>query len=520
MNISTGYREQFKFETISTESKSLKILLVRELQGEFGLKRLEAEVLFLRSLTWLQDMINDTLPGQVLISVPAANCKSHTHKKRLKARLTFVDINRDGEIWREYGLDVMQRRRAVRIIYEIWRQGGWGSYPGIAALLNLTPNALSDLLVPLMEVGVWIPHVGEKTPLNNKFFWDSVLIKKFLEDESTEEIRKIFGLTLCELELALRRAVSVWVLKREIGDTAKIGKLVGLKVEEVESIKGIVEGYGKRKSWKNLESFYTTKGNYEEVEKERLDWPDIVEKEHGMSKMAARIYVRRLYELADRLNREIPKGEGEMIFFAESSDEKAGAGLEECKVVSIRLKYFTDEELQPGPGDPRENRLGDLKFARILRYTTEVRKQGGLLNIPDLAMLMGIGVDAVKELIEANPKITVPTREMVKNIGPDISRKGEIVELYLRMHTETEILDRTGHSYEIIETYLREFGQVVTLADRGLNPGMICKETGISMPLVKTYLDLYKKYDNHPLYTFRIELLRRGFARYETGTKD
>jgi hypothetical protein len=178
------------------------------------------------------------------------------------------------------------------------------------------------------------------------------------------------------------------------------------------------------------------------------------------------------------------------------------------------------DEYQLGPRGCHKNRVSDLKFARILRYTTQAREQGGLLSIPDLAMLMGIGIDAVRRLIKANGKIIVPTRGLIKDMGRSVSHKCKIVELYLQMYTETEIVERTGHCYESIEAYLKEFVRVMTLADQGLNAVMIRRVTGRSMLLVKSYLDLYEKYDGDPDYVFRIEHLRNVFAKVRDAREE
>jgi len=114
--------------------------------------------------------------------------------------------------------------------------------------------------------------------------------------------------------------------------------------------------------------------------------------------------------------------------------------------------------------------------------------------------------------VNAHPEVVVPTRGRVKDIGRGVSHKVQIVELYLQMHTETEIVDRTGHSYESVEAYLKEFARVVTLADQGMNPVMIRRVTGRSMTLVEAYLDLYRRYDE-PDYHFRLAQIRQVFAR-------
>jgi hypothetical protein len=128
-------------------------------------------------------------------------------------------------------------------------------------------------------------------------------------------------------------------------------------------------------------------------------------------------------------------------------------------------------------------------------------------------MLLGIHVDAIRRLIDAHPKVVVPTRGRVKDIGRGVTHRCNIVELYLQMHTETEIVERTGHSYESVEAYLREFARVVTLVDRGLNNVMIRRVTGRSMSLVNAYIDLYTKYDKMGEYVFRLVQLKRIFAK-------
>jgi hypothetical protein len=94
-----NYRERIKFETLSVESKSIKNLLSFELRRDFGLSSIEADVLSLRSILWLQDMDCGLLPGQLYLSVPSSATKKYAASRRLSVRLTVVDITRDGEIW-------------------------------------------------------------------------------------------------------------------------------------------------------------------------------------------------------------------------------------------------------------------------------------------------------------------------------------------------------------------------------------------------------------------------------------
>jgi hypothetical protein len=530
-----SYRDRIKFETLSVESKSLKNLLCHELRKEFGLSKIASEVLSMRSLVWLQNLNSCPLPGQLFLSVPATPVKKHALSSRIQVKMTVVDVSTDGEIWREYGLCTMQKYRALRLIYEVWRQGGWVSYSELSSLLNLTITALSNRLRDIEEFGVWLPHVGNQAPGENQDYLASVLVKKFLCGAKSETLRELFGLTLDVFELYLRNAVTIWELKAEGYEVGQISEFLGLRTEEVSSLLLLISQYEGSESWQSLYQCYKNKsyksgsgsvsgivgmavadgdgvGSSEEKEKEKekekenveieigpgnIDFLSILEREHGMPLAVGRVYLRRLREL----------------------EEGPRTRLSEGKILAVCLEYIKSSDLEiGGPRCKHKNRLCDLKLARIVRYARQARDQGALLSLPDIAMLMGIGVDTVRNLIkakanDANDGVIVPTRGLMKDIGRGVSHKCKIIELYLQMYTETEIVDRSGHSYESIEAYVKEFARVVMLAESGLNAVMIRQVSGRSVTLVNAYLDLYRKYDGNPDYVFRLEHIKKSFAK-------
>lgn len=511
-----NYRERIKFETLSVESKSIKNLLSSELRRDFGLSSIESDVLTLRSMLWLQDMDCGLLPGQLYLSVPSSATKKYAASRRRSVRLTVVDITRDGEIWREYGYYAMQKSRVVGLLYEAWRQGGWFSYSELSSLLNMTPNALRSRLRDFEDSGVWLPHVGNERLGINQDFFPCVVVKEFLDGVRSSELRKRFGLTVSGFEFHLRNTALVWDLHKKDIAPDKIGRFVGLRPEEVDSLVSLIVSYHHSSSWQELYRFYSYQRSGEPLAKvgdEGLDLIDILKQEHNMSLITARLYVRRLTELAARLKGEGSGKEGETVFLAISSEEGPRTRLSEGKVIAVCLEYFHSDDVKMGPCGSHKNRVSDLKFSRILRYATQARKQGALLSLADLAMLMGIGVDSIRRLLRLNKQIVVPTRGLIKDIGRGVSHKGQIVELYLQLYTETEIMERTGHSYESIEAYLKEFARVVALANQGLNAVMIRRVTGRSMALVNCYLEIYRKYDNDADYVFRMEQLKKVFLR-------
>ena len=87
------------------------------------------------------------------------------------------------------------------------------------------------------------------------------------------------------------------------------------------------------------------------------------------------------------------------------------------------------------------------------------------------------------------------------------------------MHTETEIVSATGHSYESVENYIKEFAAVLALSERGLPIPLIRRVTGRSIKLISTYMDLIDKY-SEPQYAFRFAHLRKIFETHDFKKKD
>jgi hypothetical protein len=505
------YRERIRFEMTSVRAKNVRARLEGRLKEEYGRSRIEAAALAERSLDWLGRMGVKQLPGQVWLEVPATPSRRYARLRRRRVRITAVDVSEDTAVWEEHGLEAMQRRRLLRWIGEVHRRGGWASLTELGAWANLTPNAVQARLRAVRERGVWLPHVGGPRDRGGRPLWESWLVDRYLQTGEAEEGRGIFGLTLGVWEGVLRRFTAVVEERCGGAEAEGIAASVDWSAEEVRGALTVARRHeGSERLSQLLEAYGRRKAGPEEgaaIQRELTD-------RFGFSLVAAQLYQEELHRLALELGGEA-LGEGEMVFFAVSEKEGPQAKLAEARHVPVRLSYFTSEDLERGPYGESRTRVSDLKFGRILRYATGARAQGALLTLPDLAVLLGIHVDAIRHQIERHPEVVVPTRGRVKDIGRGITHKAEIVELYLQMHTETEIVERTGHSYESVEAYLKEFARVVTLADRGMNAPMIRRVIGRSMSLVHEYLALYKKYDRGE-YHFRLAQLRHAFTRKET----
>lgn len=503
------YRERIEFEMDSVEAKGARGLITRTLVKDFGRSRLEAGALAERSLCWLNTLGAKAVPGQVRMSVPATPSRKYARQRRCAVTITAVEVGEDTAVWRGYGLAAMQRRRVLRWLYEIYRQGGWASLAEVAAWANLTPTALGARLEPVRQLGIWLPHVGGPPPRDESLALEPWLVNRYLQDGRIEPLRATLGVTVNGWESILRRFVQVTEMAEAGAEAEQIVSQLDRAPVEARQLVAVARRHRRRPVLQELQAAYGVPAGLPLPPAAGIEG-ELVQ-HYRFSPVAVRLYHQWLKELAARM--VAPElGEGEMVFFAIAAEEGARAKLAEARHVPVRLHYFTPEDLQEGPYGESRTRVSGLKFGRILRYSTQARTQGALLTLPDLAVLMGIHVDAIRRQLAAHPQVVVPTRGRVKDIGRGVTHRARIIELYLQMHTESEIVERTGHTYESVEAYLREFARIVTLADQGMNAVMIRRVTGRSMVLVQAYLDLYRRYDR-PEYHFRLSQLRNVFAR-------
>lgn len=209
---------------------------------------------------------------------------------------------------------------------------------------------------------------------------------------------------------------------------------------------------------------------------------------------------------------------GDVVYWAVASTEPAGKPLEACRLVPVTLTLYDPADLPPPDVDRDVNRLSGIKLEKVVRCATQAKQGGGYLTYADMSYLLGLHPEAIARLVRANPQVVVPLRGAECDIGRGITHRRNIIRLYLEMHTETEIFSRTGHSYEAIENYIKEFATVLVLSERGLTAPMIRRITGRSMKLVNTYLELLREYSG-PEYAFRLHYLRKVFQVHKEETQ-
>ncbi|MEW5937368.1 MAG: DUF1670 domain-containing protein [Candidatus Thermoplasmatota archaeon] len=184
------------------------------------------------------------------------------------------------------------------------------------------------------------------------------------------------------------------------------------------------------------------------------------------------------------------RADGQLVYRAVPADVPPGIKTEEIKTHPVRLTLFSLEDIPYASKD-----IGELTKRRIERLTNEAFDQGGLLTQADLAILLGESPRTIGRRIQdlEDGGIIIPTRGNRMDIGPGISHKTKIVEMYTQGYEFSDIKRRTRHSSESITRYLKDFARVMVLHERGHNPKEIRIITEHSDRLVREYLELYEQ---------------------------
>ena len=192
---------------------------------------------------------------------------------------------------------------------------------------------------------------------------------------------------------------------------------------------------------------------------------------------------------------DVQLASGQICYEAVAAEEPAGKHIALAKKVSCRLKLNdveADLEVLGTYG------LAGLRRHRILRLTQEAYDQDALLSYEDLAVLLTTSPATVKRDIRALKQsgYFVMTRGAKHDMGPGLSHKTQILELYFKAYTFTEIEQKTNHSERAVHRYLRDFTQVATLHHQGFPNAQIRLITHLSDRLIREYLSLYQEYQH------------------------
>ena len=192
---------------------------------------------------------------------------------------------------------------------------------------------------------------------------------------------------------------------------------------------------------------------------------------------------------------------GEIAYEAVAAEEPAGKHIRLTRKVTVRLKlidFGSDLEALANYG------LAGLRRHRLARLTREAYDQGALLSYEDLAMILTTSPATVRRDVQLLRRMGqfIMTRGTKHDMGPGLSHKTIIIDLYFKGYTFTDIELKTNHSESSVKRYLADFIQVATLYRQNFSPNQIRLIAKKSDRLVREYIELhqtYQKQDNERL---------------------
>lgn len=500
------YRQNIISQINSVGQKSLWGWLIKETQENFGVAPAEARLVALKGHDFL-NKVSGRGDSQIKLELTAWEYAGRRRKRDdLPQQLvTVTPVSSDDlEIHRLFGLKAMQNARLLRLIEEAYLQGAVFDQPRLGMVTNITAKSIRSRLFPFLQKDIRLPLVGQKREYReNRFFRCTCALEQFFSGKSSAEIMAEFLYTENQWE-----AIKLDFVRVATG--AGRDSAVNIHPEVATEYASLAAKISKKQLSRLKQEFMASSPARQGDP--AINLLSVLREEHNFSPAKARAYLRMLESHMEESCASRPPGN--IIYYAVSDREPPGKPLSECNLVPVQLSYVhqEDEDLINPDSTSR------LKWQRILRYTTEAKSQGAYLSQPDLAYLLGVHPEVIQKQIQDHAQVVIPTRGNLADMGPGISHMARIVELYMEGYTETQIKYRTGHSYESIEAYLKNFSIFTGLLEKGMPKPLIRKTMGRSTRVINTCARLYEKF-NTPDYQWAFMKLRRIFQREEAAKK-
>ena len=184
--------------------------------------------------------------------------------------------------------------------------------------------------------------------------------------------------------------------------------------------------------------------------------------------------------------------QGQMVWNAVPINEfpAKGKSMAQTKLLPVVLDIISESDIED-----MKTPLGhrELRIKKVERWTNQAYEQGGTLSQLDLAVLFSVNEFTAGNYVREYQSIynrKLPTRGNVQLIGSGQTHKREIITDYLNGYLVPSICQRTKHSKEAVERYIRDFEAVKLLASKFDDSNTISLVTRLSKNVVKQYLDL------------------------------
>jgi len=506
----TQYRQRIRTQAASVEGKGLLEYLAGHIKARREISIDEAVLVAKDVLAYINSQILVRPFGQLELPVIAGR-ETHRRNSRNNQEEKLVNLTvvaeDDAELMRDFGIHTMQNARLARVIEEAYYQDAILDGRRLQVLFPMNHKAIRNHLKEFWEAGCILPVAGMTKEHRHKMreLRPVTAVRSYLSGEDLTGIQRRLAISSTRWNQWWRSFRQTVLLGDEKSD--KISEILGEPEILINGWQSIYQEFKNSPTAQERLAVEHLQG-WERPELGKDAFRQTLMQRHGFSPAAAEEFIDEIHELMWHFRKE-SREPGEIGYIAVSADEPPGRSLVQSDLVFCRLEYLAPSDWEIA----NRNRPGELKWERLQRLATQAYNQGATLTQPDLAFMLGVSVEAVRQAMKAHDKIVLPTRGRVTDMGPAISHAEKIIKLWMDGYTETEILRRTGHSYESIEKYLFDFAKIVYLLEKEMPVSAIRTVTGLSRKVVERYVALYQEYVNNPDGWRLGQLRRMGEAR-------
>lgn len=181
-----------------------------------------------------------------------------------------------------------------------------------------------------------------------------------------------------------------------------------------------------------------------------------------------------------------------------------GKPTEAYKSITVRLPLVTGEDLADRTDKKvaqaqRQAKAKARDTQRLVRLVKSAHKQGGLLTLAELSVLLNRSYEVVRGYVEAWQTETgelLPLKGYQMDQGSRPTHKGEIIRWFERGLEPPDIARETAHNLKSVERYLKDYERVKLLLKRGLQAEEISSMIGRGRTVVLEYIQIAREY--HP----------------------
>jgi hypothetical protein len=183
---------------------------------------------------------------------------------------------------------------------------------------------------------------------------------------------------------------------------------------------------------------------------------------------------------------------GQMVWHAVPLDEypQRAKSMAKTRLKPVVLDIISQDDIEDMK-KPLHHR--EIRIKKAERWTHQAYEQGAALSQLDLAVLFGVNEYTAGQYVREYQSLynrVLPTRGNVQFIGGGQTHKKNIITMYLNGYLVPKICQRTNHSKEAVERYIRDFEAIRLLDTKFDNINTISLITRLSKSVVQQYIEL------------------------------